>query len=188
MELNLRRVLDIMKSIGQHERSKQFLILFTENQKRLFSYILSLVPQRFDAEDIMQQTVLEMWGKFDQYKTGTNFLAWGITFAKFLILKHRNKHHKPQVLPPEMFDLILGQTDRFSKHTQNHTQALQNCIEKLGVVESRIIRLRYEEGYQITKVADTLGQTANVIYKSLAKIHTSLLLCIRRTLAERGVS
>jgi len=176
-----------MKTKEQNNDNKQFLALFVENQKKIFSYILSLVPQRFDAEDIMQQTVLEMWGKFDQYKPDTNFSAWGITFAKFLIFKHRDKQQKMRILSPETFDLILGQNNSISEQEQNRTQALQNCIEKLGSVETHILRLRYEEGCQINKIADKVGQTVNVIYKSLAKIHTNLQLCIRRTLAERGV-
>lgn len=170
--------------MDQYENNRQFLVLFTENQKRIFTYILSLVPYRSDAEDIMQQTIFDMWKKFDLYEPGTNFSAWGISFARFLILKYRENQSKMQILSPETFELMTKQCDQPAGSSHTCTEALQDCIEKLNPADTRVLRLRYEERYKVNELAAKLGQNATMIYKTLAKIHTALLLCIRRTLAE----
>ena len=35
---------------------KQLMLLMTQHQRRIFSYIYTLVPSRADAEDILQET------------------------------------------------------------------------------------------------------------------------------------
>src|SRR3954451_5564527 len=65
---------------------KLFLRLFLQNQRRLYAYILTLLPNRADADDVLQDTTLTMWDKFDAAEPPTDFLAWGrrIAFHKVL--------------------------------------------------------------------------------------------------------
>ena len=47
------------------EKSKLFLRLFLQNERRLYAYILTLLPNRADADDVLQEASLVMWDKFD---------------------------------------------------------------------------------------------------------------------------
>ena len=40
------------------DRTKELVLLMTQNQRRIFSYIYTLVPDRHAAEDILQETSL----------------------------------------------------------------------------------------------------------------------------------
>jgi len=42
-----------------------FISLFLSNQRRIFTFILMFVPNRSDAEDLMQETASWMWKNFD---------------------------------------------------------------------------------------------------------------------------
>ena len=55
---------------------KELMRLMTQHQRRIFSYIYTLVPYRADAEDILQETSLVVCEKFGQFKIGTDFAAW----------------------------------------------------------------------------------------------------------------
>ena len=59
------------------------------NHKRIYAFILGMVANYQDAEDIFQQTILIMWSKFDRYERGTSFTSWGATVAKYEILNAR---------------------------------------------------------------------------------------------------
>src|SRR5262249_54956902 len=48
------------------DKSKVFLPLFLQNQRRLYAYILTLLPNRADADDVLQEASLVMWDKFDE--------------------------------------------------------------------------------------------------------------------------
>jgi len=67
--------------------SKAFLALLVPNQMRIQAFILTLVPNVADAEDIYQETVYVMWDKISTFEIGTDFVAWAVTIAKFKILE-----------------------------------------------------------------------------------------------------
>jgi RNA polymerase sigma-70 factor (ECF subfamily) len=84
------------------DRYEQFLSLYSVNQKRIFAYILSLVPRRTDAEDVLQQAMMEMWKLFDRFEQGSDFTAWGITIARFQVFKFRKQQQKDKRFPISM--------------------------------------------------------------------------------------
>jgi hypothetical protein len=55
---------------------QQFLSLFLRSEREIFRYVAALVPNVADAEDIVQQTAVALWEKFDAYVT-LSFLATG---------------------------------------------------------------------------------------------------------------
>ena len=46
-------------------KGKVFLRLFLQNERRLYAYVLALLPNRADADDVLQEASLVMWDKFD---------------------------------------------------------------------------------------------------------------------------
>ena len=48
------------------ETSAEFIQLLTSNQSRLFAYTLSMLGDRQQAHDVMQETNMILWRKADQ--------------------------------------------------------------------------------------------------------------------------
>ena len=71
---------------SQDDRSAELVQLMMKYQRKLFGYILTLVPSRADAEDILQETSLTICEKFSDFESGTNFYSWAcqIAFGKFV--------------------------------------------------------------------------------------------------------
>ena len=58
-------------SFGDANAAQQrFLALFLRSEREIFRYIAALVPNVIDAEEIVQQTALELWAKFDSTAFG----------------------------------------------------------------------------------------------------------------------
>ena len=57
----------------------------------MFAYILSLLGNRTQAEDVMQETNAVLWRKAHEFKLGTNFGAWMLRVAYFQVMAHRRK-------------------------------------------------------------------------------------------------
>ena len=70
---------------------KQLMLLMTQHQRRIFSYIYTLVPSRSDAEDILQETSLVICEKFSDFKIGTDFAAWACQIAYWEVRRARQK-------------------------------------------------------------------------------------------------
>src|SRR5262249_45038971 len=66
-----------------------FVRLLLQHQNGLLRYVLPLVGNLDDAEDVVQQTAL--WQKFDQYDPSRPFLPWAKRFAHHEVLMYHRK-------------------------------------------------------------------------------------------------
>ena len=73
------------------DRNKQLMRLMTQHQRRIFGYIYTLVPDRHDAEDILQETSVVVCEKFEQFQPGTDFVAWACQIAYWEVRRARQK-------------------------------------------------------------------------------------------------
>ena len=46
---------------GECDSTERFLALLMSNQRRVHAFILSLVPNRNDADDLLQESIVVMW-------------------------------------------------------------------------------------------------------------------------------
>ena len=74
--------------------SKKFVSLLVPNQRRIQAFILMLVPNISDADDIYQETLTEMWNKFSTFQEGTDFVAWAITIVQFHLKQYNQRSIK----------------------------------------------------------------------------------------------
>src|SRR5947207_5941430 len=73
---------DSPRHFGDQTAAQQrFLSLFLRSEREIFRYVAALVPNVADAEDIVQQTALALWQKFDAYDPSQPFTPWACRFA-----------------------------------------------------------------------------------------------------------
>ena len=65
-----------MATIRPKNSQEQFVRNLTDCQPRLYAFILSLLPNRDDASDVLQDTNLVIWRRSAEFTDGTNFVAW----------------------------------------------------------------------------------------------------------------
>src|SRR5260221_6886232 len=80
------------------DRNKQLMRLMTQHQRRIFGYIYTLVPDRHDAEDILQETSVVICEKFEQFQAGTDFAAWACQIAYWEVRPARQKFPRAKVV------------------------------------------------------------------------------------------
>src|SRR5262245_4748818 len=97
---------------GADERGnvKLFLRLFLQSQRRLYAYVLTLLPNRADADDVFQEVSLVMWDKFDDAHPPDDFVAWGCRIAYFKVLDFCKKRRRGRVLFSQELLERLGET------------------------------------------------------------------------------
>ena len=60
------------------KRYDEFAGLVRLHTGQVLAYINALVLDWNDADDLFQETCLVLWQKFDEFRPGTNFLAWAL--------------------------------------------------------------------------------------------------------------
>jgi RNA polymerase sigma-70 factor (ECF subfamily) len=176
---------DLRIDLGREER---FLKLFLAHERRIFGFLLALVPDWSAAEDLFQETSVVLWRKLDQFAPGTDFAAWALSIARYQVLDYRKKQRRDRVLfSDRTIELLADEMAVLGRDADARRDALEICLTKLKQQDRELIHLRYQPGATTQGVADRVGHSIQAVYKALNRIHGQLLLCIRRTLAAEGI-
>lgn len=158
--------------------------LMLSNQNRLFAFVLSLVGNREQANDVLQQTNLVLWEKLDDYEPGTNFMAWAFQIARYQVMAYRQKQGRDRhVFDDEAVSLVAAAFERQSEAFDERLTALSHCIQQLPDDGRILIKRRYGDGWSVKNLAADLGQTANRLAVRLHRLRATLMECIQRRCA-----
>lgn len=163
-----------------------FVELLTQYRGQLFGYIYALVRRLDDAEDLYQDTALVMWTKFKEYQTGTNFLGWACTIARYRVANFlKSERRKRRYFGQTLLEELAALQARIHADGQNLQQeALVDCMKKLAAGDCELINLCYGSRQSFRQVAEQLGRSPQSVYDSLSRIRHVLLECIKRTIAQ----
>ena len=169
-------------------QTQGFLRLFLKNQPRIYGFILAMVSNWSDADDIMQETTEVMWRKFQEFEPNTDFAAWGIKIARYKILEFRRERQNKPILSDQSIQAIFDNLIEVKHEDDERLIALQHCLGKLSDRDRRLIRLRYEQNITTKELAKRVNRPFHGLYKAMGRIHSALLLCVRRTLSTKGIA
>jgi RNA polymerase sigma-70 factor, ECF subfamily len=171
------------------DKNKLFLRLFLQNERRLYAYILTLLPHRADADDVLQETSMTLWDKFDAAAPPTEFLAWARRFAYHKVLDFYKKSQRAEARLSQIFlkrvaETAAGQSEALQ--LDDRREALTGCMEKLPPRDRDLLTRRFADGATTLSTSAQVGRSVDAVYKALAKLREALLQCIQKTLAREG--
>lgn len=174
--------------LGDGQRYAEFVREYSRSYHRLHSFVLTLVGDIHQADDLMQETGILLWQKFDDFAPGTDFLRWARAFARNLVRNfHRSRKQQNVHFNDELTAKLAATHTAAEEWLQTRQTALVSCVEKLSLAEQKLLRLCYAEHASIKAAAADLKQTQNAVSKRLGRIRIKLSRCVERTLglAER---
>jgi RNA polymerase sigma-70 factor, ECF subfamily len=163
------------------EKTDEFLALYRECERRIFAYLMAMLGNPDDAEEVLQETLLALWQSFDDFQPGTNFHAWARQAAYHRVLIYRRLRQRQGVSWDESLltavDKICSrQDDRLAQYLQ----FLDECVAKLTESDRGLLQLRFQTPRTIKSVAEQLQRPADTVYKALARIYQWLAQCVER--------
>ena len=165
--------------------NEQLVGLLLKHHRRIYGFILALVPNLSDADDIMQETAFVMCRRFGEFEPGTNFIAWAIAIARNQVISFRKKQrsHSKMKFAEDVLDELTALTTEKIGSIDKRVYALEECLNKLQENDRKLIEKRYEKGIKLCQIAQEIGRPEQGLYKSMARIHNALRLCVERTLS-----
>ena len=172
-------------SMDNRPKHERFLELFLPVQVGLHSYLRTLIPNRTDAEDVLQAVAAVIWEKFDDFQPGTRFDHWAYHIAHLQALCYLAECKRSKlVFGEEVFALLADQAATISESTSEIMDALDLCVERLSEGDRDLLRLRFERGATNRSVALVLGRSEGAVSRVLSQLYDDLLECIE----QRAVS
>lgn len=169
-------------------KTEEFIRLLMSAQHRIYAFILTLIPHTTDADDILQETSAVMWRKYEEFRPGSDFVAWGIRIAHNKILEfRRNKATHSMQFSEHICRLMAHDCMTQYDLTQVKLDALDSCISKLKDDDRQLVHQRYEQNYTIKELSDRLNRPLYTMYRAVGRIHDILIRCMRQFLAREGL-
>src|SRR3954466_7218036 len=122
---------------------ERFLSLFLRSEREVFRYVAVLAPNVADAEDIVQQTALSLWEKFDAYDPSQPFTPWACRFALNKAKQWIERRQRWQALLENgLADELARRREELRPEIETRLKHLEGCLNKLPDEQQSIV-----EGY-----------------------------------------
>jgi|ERR1017187_159050 RNA polymerase sigma-70 factor (ECF subfamily) len=158
---------------------QQFLSLFLRSEREVFRYVAALVPNMADAEDVVQQTALALWQKFDDYDPAQPFTPWACRFALNKTRQWIERRQRWQALLDRgLAEELAQRREELQPEFEQRLRHLESCVRKLPQSQRSLVEGYYYERVGVEKLAERSGRTSAATYKMLQRIRHNLQLCM----------
>ncbi len=160
-----------------------FFVLWSKHQRTVLAYLVTLVGDPNDAEDLLQETAMVLWRKRGSFDGRSQFTSWACGVARLEALTFLRRRAKMgQAFSDELFEHLADRLeDRLEKQptlVEDRRRALQECLKQLDGKQHALLRLRYYEGISAATIAKRLSATADTIHGKLKRLRAKLASCI----------
>ncbi len=158
------------------EKDDEAFAAVYENTKRgVFSIIVSIVRDRQDTEDLMQDTYVKMLKNIHSYQRGRNFPAWLFEIAKNLAYDHLRRNRAVRPADPQEEAYLF---DQVQTHPGSSDFTLEELVKPLDAEERQVVLLRTVSETKFKDIAALTGKPLGTVLwiynKALAKMKKSL--------------
>lgn len=166
-------------------QEESFVELFVETEPALRSFILSQIGNWADMSEILQQTSLVLWRKFDQYEAGTSFRSWAFKVARYEVLNYLKKQRRSKlVFCDETIELLAVEDPREEDALEAQRHALAECLGKLKPEQRALLQNCYEGRQTMKEIARLQHRSLEALYKIMQRLRSLLLECVERLLRK----
>ncbi|MFO1482268.1 MAG: sigma-70 family RNA polymerase sigma factor [Verrucomicrobiaceae bacterium] len=169
--------------------TENLILLLTQHQEALFRYIFSLVPCEADARDILQETSLALFRKFDQYDATRPFVPWAYRFAYLQVQKHREKSARsPLLFSEDVMDLLANERTHIEPQLDERLRLLDGCLGKLTPHDKELVTSRYAMRKSAEDMMQRFDMSRRTLFRNLEMLRQRLHECVTHQLQKEGLA
>ncbi len=157
--------------------------------RNLVGLFLAWTGDRNVADDLFQETCLEVWRSRSRFRPDADFGAWARGIARNVVLRHgRNaRRNRSAPLTSEVMDLLASSWEAAGEappEAEERKSALRECLGALEDGQRAVLARRYEDGWSHERIAAGDGRSPDAVKMVLARLRSKLHACVERRLAR----
>jgi RNA polymerase sigma-70 factor (ECF subfamily) len=145
---------------------------------RVFAFCVKRVSDRAEAEDLAQETFVQLFRSLESFEGRSSLLTWTFGIAHHVCLRYY-RHCSRWVVGPrygqELNDQLASAT---TERRIDAMRVLKRCDEVLESsrrpAHQEIFHLRYGESLSIRSIADRVGKSKDAVKLSLRRSRSAL--------------
>jgi len=157
-------------------RESDFLRQLALSYHELYATGLTIVGNRDDADDVIQEVCVVLWQKYDEFEEGTNFRKWAYVVtghvAKAIARKRRRQRGfgLSDYAMAKVAQVKTGGNEFF----ELQCEVLRECMGKLPEEDREFLSDCYRHSSSLTKYAREIGRSVETIYTKLKRLRKRL--------------
>ena len=141
------------------------------------------------ADEVLQETSLVLFRRFDEYDEQRPFVAWALGVARFQVLSlNRDAARSRVAFDTELLVRFIEAWGELAPGASDRSLFLQDCIQRLAARARQMVRLRYYDELTAEEIARQIGGTGAAVRVALQRIRQQLRECVERQLRAEGES
>ena len=154
----------------------------------LIAYARSLLGNYAAADDVVQEALLVVFKKSDQFQEGTSILAWCRSIVRIEVLRAKQRHQRERSLTERLLDDAIDaafdefQTARRQGDVEPWRDALRRCLERVPERGKNVLKARFADELSYQQIGERLGMTIEAVRKALFRLKRQLRLCVETSL------
>jgi RNA polymerase sigma-70 factor, ECF subfamily len=166
------------------QETREFLRLLGLHERRLRGFILSLVPNWADGDDIAQDVRIQLWEQFRSYDPSKDFGAWARTIAYYQVLTYRKRQarNRQHVINEQLVEAIAEEVASLSDELEAEQRALADCVEKLPQAKRDLLMHYYSGRYSTREIAAESGRSFDATRQTILRTRLALSDCVSEKL------
>jgi RNA polymerase sigma-70 factor (ECF subfamily) len=185
---------EIMRLLGRIEQGDEaaFRLLYKTFSRKLYAYTLRQTGDPAQAEEIVSDTLYEVWRQPARFRGDAQFSTWLIGIARNKVLM-AFRARRPDFDHEDLDDLSDqlesdggGAFDVLAQK-QRH-EGVQHCMGKLSSEHRECVHLVFFEGLSLGEVAEVQACPENTVKTRLFHARQRLRNCLRLLVEREGGS
>lgn len=145
---------------------------------RIYSVVRRIVGEG-DADDVMQDFVIQLFSKLDQFRFESSLETWSHRMAVNQALQHLRKSRRESERVRKMADEAKSETKQDESASQEEAELLSAAMENISGEQRAILHMKEVDGLGYQAIANVLGIPEGTVGSRLNKarkdLRTSLL-------------
>ena len=153
---------------------KAFVILIRRHEGLLAAIIKRWVPNNHDAEDILQETLLQAWRSLKQLRHPERLKPWLIRIATNRCRDHlKSGQRRDRATDDAVLETYINCSGRAVRSAGEKID-ISEAIVKLKAKQRKLIELFYMKGLTIEEISKRMAKPKGTIKGSLFHARTAL--------------
>ncbi|MCS7467717.1 sigma-70 family RNA polymerase sigma factor [Stieleria sp. ICT_E10.1] len=182
---------DFETAAGREARYGEFVSLLARHDQSIRRFVRSLLPSNQGVDDVMQETALECWKKYESFTPENaedavdEFIRWACVIARYKVLSWQRDNSRDRLMFREsVIERLAQDAMQDLEQRDRERKAIETCLGQLDADQRRLVLSVHSPGESITKIAQETGVKTRRLYSKVNALRKRLLDCVQGRLVE----
>ena len=154
----------------------------------LMAYARSLTSNYASADDVVQEAMLVVTRKYEQFEEDTSMIAWCRSIVRIEVLRLRQREQRDSSLVRRLLDDSIGaafdeyQTAPQSDDSDSWREALERCLQRVPEQGRLVLDARFMDDLGYPQIGERVGMSLEAVRKSLFRVKKQVRACVESSM------